>query len=239
MRDAKQKMLEITYEWDAAVIRRGELILKLADSVEKIRDARHSLLETKLWLIEAQSDIAGLVDRSADIMQRLEVEKQNVQEATEEANKLRDEGRELTDQVREIFAGDEERRDLYAALAKDKSPEDVRIEMEAEAAKLELIHAVNPNVMREFEKRAQEIARLKRKMESSSGKLAELTQQHESVMGKFEPKLDELISKINDAFAYNFEQISCAGEVRVHKDDDFDQWALDIMVKFRYAILPS
>jgi chromosome segregation ATPase len=232
MQDARQRIQDITYKWDEEVVKRAGLVLGLTGSVEKIRDARRELLELKLWHIEAKSDITGLVALNADIMQRLEIEKQNVRETTEETQKLREEGRVLTEQVRQAIQSDEQ-RDLYASLAKDKSPEDVRIEMEAEAAKLELIHAVNPNVMREFEKRAQEIARIKRKMESSSGKLAELMQQLESVMGKFEPKLEELVSQINDAFAYNFEQISCAGEIRIHKEEDFDLWALDVMVKFR------
>jgi chromosome segregation ATPase len=236
MQDARQRIQDITYKWDEEVVKRAGLVLGLTGSVEKIRDARRELLELKLWHIEAKSDITGLVALNADIMQRLEIEKQNVRETTEETQKLREEGRVLTEQVRQAIQSDEQ-RDLYASLAKDKSPEDVRIEMEAEAAKLELIHAVNPNVMREFEKRAQEIARIKRKMESSSGKLAELMQQLESVMGKFEPKLEELVSQINDAFAYNFEQISCAGEIRIHKEEDFDLWALDVMVKFRYVAI--
>jgi hypothetical protein len=48
--------------------------------------------------------------------------------------------------------------------------------------------------------------------------------------------VDQLISQINDAFSYNFEQISCAGEVGVHKDEDFEKWAIEIKVKFRYVV---
>ena len=106
-------------------------------------------------------------------------------------------------------------------------------DVSAEEAKLELIHAANPNVIRDYERRAGEIARLTRKKEGSSAKLQALAKGVDEIMAKFEPCLDELVSRINDAFAYNFEQINCAGEVRVHKDEDFDQWALDIMVRFR------
>lgn len=27
--------------------------------------------------------------------------------------------------------------------------------------------------------------------------------------------------------------IGCAGEIRIHEHEDFDKWAIDIMVKFR------
>ena len=53
-------------------------------------------------------------------------------------------------------------------------------------------------------------------------------------MQQWEPQLDELIAKISEAFADNFSKIQCAGEVVVYKDEeDFDQWAIQIKVKFR------
>jgi chromosome segregation ATPase len=118
-------------------------------------------------------------------------------------------------------------------MAQGKTPQELQMELDAEAAKLELIHAANPNVIEDFERRAAEITKLKRKMDGLQEKLSSVSAQVDKLMGQFEPKLDELVGRINDAFAYNFEQISCAGEVRVHKDPDFDLWALDIMVKFR------
>jgi structural maintenance of chromosomes protein 5 len=233
MREARKRMVEINYEYDAAVIERAKTVLQHKKSIDKIRLARQSLLEAKVCLIEARSDVNGLKGRNADIMRRLDEERANVQEASEESNKTRQEGTALSDLVRDTLPEDEEQRDAITHLAENKTPEDVQLEIDAEAAKLELIHAANPNVIRDFEKRAQEIARLKKKMEDADDKLAGLTRELEEIMSKFEPRLDELVSKINDAFAYNFEQISCAGEVRVHKHEDFDQWALDIMVKFR------
>jgi chromosome segregation ATPase len=153
--------------------------------------------------------------------------------ASEEANRTKEIGHRLGDRIRELVDSDQEKHNLFAQLAKDKTPREVELEVAAEEAKLELIHAANPNVIREFERRAEEIMRLQRKMEGANGKLDELNSQLAQIMGKWEPKLEELVSQINDAFAYNFEQISCAGEVRVHKEEDFSQWALDIMVKFR------
>lgn len=240
MREAKQNMLDLMYEWDAAVLRRAELVLRHKKALERIREAHLSILEAEICLIEAVSDIQGLKDRNAHIMERVETEKQNVRQATEEANRARDAGRDLNTVVTNLLAEQPEKRDLFSELSEGKDSETMQIEIEAEAAKLDLIQAANPNVLRDFERRAGEIARLSRKMEGVKEKLDGLTREIAEIMAKWEPKLDELVSKINDAFAYNFEQISCAGEVRVHKDEeDFDAWALDIMVRFRYVHLPQ
>ncbi|KYK59898.1 structural maintenance of chromosomes 5 smc5 [Drechmeria coniospora] len=233
LRDAKNKTLDIQYEWDEAVLTRAKLVIQHKKLIDGIREAHQALLEAKIWRIEALSDIQGLKDRNASIMQRLDEEKQNVKAAVDEVNRAREDGRRLGDEVRDVLAQDESKKELLTQLSDGKPPQELELEISAEEAKLELIHAANPNVIREFERRAQEISKLRSKMEGFSEKLEGLEDRLGKLMGKWEPKLDELVSKINDAFAYNFEQISCAGEVRVHKDDDFDLWALDIMVRFR------
>ncbi|KAI8722198.1 Structural maintenance of chromosomes protein 5 [Fusarium sp. LHS14.1] len=233
LREIRRRMVEIRYEWDEAVLGRAELVLRHKQAIEKIRKAHHGVLEAEIRRIEAQSDIVGLKARNADIMEKLETERQALQVAAEEADRARQEGRQLSEAVEQILAAEPDKHELFGQLCENKTPEDVANEISAEEAKLECIHAANPNVVREFEKRAQEIARLTRKMANSSEKLQSLTDSVEELMAKWEPKLDQLVSRINDAFAYNFEQISCAGEVRVHKAEDFDAWALDIMVRFR------
>ncbi|KAJ3467170.1 hypothetical protein MRS44_004734 [Fusarium solani] len=233
LREIRKRMIEIRYEWDEAVVNRAELVLRHKEAIEKIRRAHHGVLEAQIRRIEAYSDIVGLKARNADIMEKLETERQALQVAAEEADRARQEGRQLSEAVEQILAAEPDKHELFGQLCENKSPEDVANEISAEEAKLECIHAANPNVVREFEKRAQEIARLTRKMANSSEKLQSLTESVEELMAKWEPRLDQLVSRINDAFAYNFEQISCAGEVRVHKAEDFDAWALDIMVRFR------
>lgn len=236
MRNIRKTITDLQYEWDEAAISRATVALQHADSLEKISQAHNALLEARIWHLEAESDIDGLKRRNASIMERLEEEKQHLTEAQEMFDQSKASGRALGQEVQEMMLHQtEEWRAMITELCEGKTPDDVNIEMEAEEAKLELIHAANPNVIREFERRAGEIERLKKKMEGAQEKLQRLTEATTELMGKWEPRLDALVSKINDAFAYNFEQISCAGEVRVHKDEDFDLWAMDIMVKFRYV----
>ena len=235
MQDCRQAMQEIHFEWDNATVKRAKLVLRHKDALEKIRDALHAFQEARIRLIEGRSDVQGLKDRNATIMQHLDQEKDKLQAAVDEANRTKEEGRRLSDDVCDLLNNNEDMRDTYTGLAEGRGPDDLVREIDAEMANLELIHAANPNVIREFERRAQEIAKLQRKMASVNEKLAGLDTQLQEIMGLWEPRLDELVAKINDAFAYNFEQISCAGEVRVNKEGDFDQWALDIMVRFRFV----
>lgn len=235
MRQARDNIIDLQFEWDAAVVMRAKHVLRLEDAIEAIRKAHHGVLEAKIRRAEAKSDIEGLKERNSSLMAKLEEEKENLRLATEEALRTRELGRKISDEIREMIAHDPSRKDTYGQLAEGKTPDELAADMSAEEANLELIHAANPNVIREFEKRAVEIARLTKKTESASNKMERLNHEIDDLMGKWEPQLEQLVSKISDAFAYNFEQISCAGEVRIHKDEDFDLWALDVMVKFRYV----
>ncbi|KAH6605625.1 structural maintenance of chromosomes 5 [Trichoderma cornu-damae] len=233
MREARERIVELGFEWDKAAVERAKLVLRHQEALGRLGKAHNDLTEAKMRCIEAKSDIEGLKARNSSIMEKLEQEKLAVQQAAEEATQARESGRRLSDKVREVISENPEKRDVYSSLAENRTAAEIEMDISAEQANLELIHAANPNVIREFERRGQEIAKLVKKMDAANGKLAALTEQLDELMGKWEPRLDALVSKINDAFAYNFEQISCAGEVRVHKSEDFDQWALDIMVKFR------
>lgn len=235
IRDARQNMIDLRYNWDAAVVQRAKLVLKHKKAIDRLREAHQEILEAHIRLIEANSDIDGLKARNSSIMEQLEAEKTNVREAAAESSRCRDAGISIAAEVSEVLAKFPDSRELLNDLSQGKTPDEIRDEIQGEEAKLELIHTTNPGVMADFQQRADRIANLSKKLESANSKLDGLSAQIDELMGRWVPKLEELVSKISDAFAYNFEQISCAGEVRIHKDEDFDNWALDIMVRFRYV----
>ncbi|KAI6778209.1 Structural maintenance of chromosomes protein-like protein [Emericellopsis cladophorae] len=231
----RRRIGDLNLEYDKATVKRAKLALQHAKALEQCRIAQDALLETKIWHLEAESDLEGLTARNASIMQQLQDQKSVFGEAAAEAETARTMGKEYREAV-EIMMGEnpsEEWRATITDLCQDKSAPDLVVEYEAEESKLELIQAANPSIMREFERRAADIERLKRKQANLQEKLQRLNEGIEALMAKWEPELDNLIDKIDRAFAHNFEQIQCAGEVRVHKDDDFDLWAIDILVKFR------
>lgn len=114
-----------------------------------------------------------------------------------------------------------------------KTLDDIDGDIDAKNASLEVMHRVDPQVLRQFEKRARDIQDLGRRKEELTHKLESLSGQIEELMRVWVPQVDALVARINEAFSHNFEQISCAGEVGVHKDEDFEQWAIEIKVKFR------
>jgi hypothetical protein len=111
-------------------------------------------------------------------------------------------------------------------------------EIDSTKARLEMVDGGNPQILHEFEKRAGDIEKAKYKLEKIENDLLELQQNINEVRQKWEPELDQLIGQISDAFSDNFAKINCAGQVEVYKeDDDFNKWAIQIQVKFRYATL--
>lgn len=49
----------------------------------------------------------------------------------------------------------------------------------------------------------------------------------------WQPALEKLVTSIGKKFSAAFDRIGCAGEIRIHEDEDYEKWAIDIMVKFR------
>ena len=58
------------------------------------------------------------------------------------------------------------------------------------------------------------------------------------------PALESLIAHVNNGFSASFDRgygavlnlttgIGCVGEVRLSRDDDYEKWGIDILVKFR------
>jgi structural maintenance of chromosomes protein 5 len=192
------------------------------------------LVDLRIRAIEAGSELAQLQAKNQEVAKKLEDMQQMLRSLDQSIEPLKKFAHEILNRVHEVFAVDDERKRHLTDMAKNyETVEQIDEDIEVERSKLELIHAANPNAIREFEERVRDIDRLTLlKAERESG-YEELTENIRRIRDKWEPELDALIGRINDAFSYNFEQISCAGEVSVHKDEDFAKWAIEIKVKFR------
>lgn len=137
-------------------------------------------------------------------------------------------------QCKEIMEGlTEEESTFMNSIPMEKTNEDIDHDIEIETARLELLHEGNPNAIKQYEDRQKKIQGLKKKIEETEKKLRGYQNAIQDVRNQWEPKIDRLIAKISSAFTRSFEKIGCAGEVKVHKDEDFDKWAVQILVKFR------
>jgi len=221
---------------DSAIAAKLKDVFRHIENIAQIRLCHEELLEAELRLVEAVSDANVLAERNQDIVRQVEEERQLAQEAergaaeaTEQARAARDICAEIAAEV-EAAGGDVT---YFHDMPADKTVEALKIERDAEAAKLEFIHDSDPNAIATYERREAEIARLTSKINDTQERLRALGDNIHETRAKWEPELDKLIAEISDAFSHNFEQIGCAGEVSVHKDEDFDLWSIEIKVKFR------
>jgi structural maintenance of chromosomes protein 5 len=187
----------------------------------------------ELNVAEASSDLESLTERNRDVNNQLTAKRLAYEEARKETERLKKAALQIIAEIN----GNELQEDIatfHASLDnQEMTPDELESEIESESSRLELIHQGNPNTIKDFEKRQERLEDLKKKTRDLGKQLGEFQHAIKEIRDLWEPQLETLIGHISDAFAHNMNQIGCAGEVRVHKDDDFDQWAIQVMVKFR------
>lgn len=212
--------------------------------MERVQELHQDLAIAQIMHIEAISDLEVLTQRNSSVKEMLEGKRQEVQVIAGDAQRITKQARALLDQCKEILADPEVadvQRNFMETLPPEQTPDELESEIESEKAKLELIHEGNPNAISEFENRQRTIDGLTDKIAKVDEKLSSMDAAIAEIREKWEPELDELVRQISEAFSYSFEKIGCAGQVGIHKDEDFDQWAIQIQVKFRFvhAFLPE
>ena len=188
-------------------------------------------------LIEAESDVEILTERNSAVKNMLDAKKIELERMNKALQALSSEAKVLLTACTDLIATqDPVLKAFMGNLPEGQSIEEHEIEIESCQARLELMHEGNGGVIREFEHRQKKIDALKTKLGEVKHALDEFDTRIRTIREQWEPQLDELISKISDSFGFNMKQINCAGEVGILKDEqDFDQWAVQIRVKFRYA----
>lgn len=233
LRNRLQKVVETI---DQHTLERGRKALQHADLVANLAAAHEQLLEAQIMAIEARSDVEALMERNRSVKDMLEARRRDVTTLVKEAEEANRAGRLLLQQCQRVLSDEDsgdEQREFLTTLPETQTPEELEGEIESERTRLELVHEGNPNAIAEYEDREKAIHKLRDRLERIGHKLGELEAAIAEIRGKWEPKLDELVEKISVAFSENFEKIGCAGQVEIYKDDDFDQWAIQIQVKFR------
>lgn len=250
----RQRIQVVEEQHDAVVMERGQVALDYAVSrldaivlsfakynaqsaVENLRQLHSSLHEAEIMLIEASSDLGILIERNSSVKEMLESKRREVDEIVRESEASSTEARRLLDVCKKLMTTEDEGLSAFLnTLPETQTSEEFEIEIESERARLELMHEGNGGVIREFEQRQKKIDGLKENLEDINHGLGELGERIKEIRDRWEPELDGLVRQISDSFSFNMKQINCAGEVGVFKDeDDFDQWAIQIRVKFRYV----
>lgn len=115
----------------------------------------------------------------------------------------------------------------------DRTVEELRAELEVQKANLDMIMQTNPGVMEQYERRKTEIEGLSARLEDREQRCRKLEHDMKKALDEWRPALERLVTSIGKKFSAAFDRIGCAGEIRISGDDDYDKWAIDILVKFR------
>ncbi|CAG8961026.1 hypothetical protein HYFRA_00002566 [Hymenoscyphus fraxineus] len=232
VKEHKAKVNRFQRQIDTAVLRKAKYAIDLKSVLAKIRECHQDLLEAEIMNIEAKSDIEALKERNKDTEEHLARERAQVKEVEQQSTVAKNKAKLAREAAQEINAQEED-ASVYANLSEDLTVEILEAQIVAEESKLEFLHANNPNAKRDYDLRQAELEKVIERVEEAESKLEEFDGTITRIRGVWEPALDELIGEISTAFAYNFEQIGCAGEVSVNKAEDFADWAIEIKVKFR------
>ncbi|KAI9670897.1 MAG: Structural maintenance of chromosomes protein 5 [Caeruleum heppii] len=232
--ELKRRLLALEDKIDDQTVEKGRVALGYARTVKKVQELQQELMHGELVQLEARSDLEVLASRNTAVKDMLQGKRREVEEIARESQAIGDAARELLAECR-VFVEEapDERKQFLQDLPENQTLEDLETEIESEKARLELVHEGNPNAMKEFEDRQKNIEGLTSKVQTMEEKLQQMEAGIREIRGQWEPELDGLVSKISDAFSRSFEKIGCAGQVGVYKDEDFDQWAIQIQVKFR------
>lgn len=207
------------------------------------------MIQAEIRNIEALSDFENLKARNEKIRQTLEQKQNEVKEANIKQKEAAEEGRRLKEEARRLLENARSEPDKLEALESDHFKEltadQLEADIDSEKARLELTHEVSEGLVKEFEDRQRAIDKLQDKMSSYQAKLNDFENAIQEIRGKWEPRLDALVKTISEAFSDSFARIGCAGQVAVDKVEDepgpngepgasdFDQWSIQIQVKFR------
>jgi chromosome segregation ATPase len=231
--DFETRMDDLKHQVEQLVLERNAIAIEHKQCVDTIRQLHAELLEAKLRQIEANSDVDALKAKNAGIVNQLDEEKHRFQRAEQEREIYKKRGSEAMQKIQEFIRQDPTYQEFFSSLDENLTLEELEQDIIAERSKLEFIRDSNPGALRQYEARKATIEQLQEKIAAAQEQIDHLDAQLTDIRGRWEPELDKVIEEISSAFAKNFEQIGCTGQVGVHKDEDFDNWSVEIRVKFR------
>lgn len=265
-RAAKQKLQdEVRDELEGIRIKKQNLLLERAQlaldytiALEKSMQIQEEIAEMEIQKIEAESELEYLEAESLHIRQMLEQRRAQITDYERQIKMKTDECKRLVHKVQECQAlmnaseegaemkiihdrwCNDQDLDTGEPLAEDEDPrtlDHLDAELSTTKGRLELLRVGNPRALEQYEERARQIEQLQRKIENFEADLEALSQEIHTIQDQWEPKLEEMVAQISEAFSNNFERIGCAGQVSVRKhENDFKAWAIEIMVKFRSVV---
>ncbi|KAI9282248.1 hypothetical protein BY458DRAFT_429086 [Sporodiniella umbellata] len=174
-------------------------------------------------LEEAQKSLEGFKRQYDYLAQRV----------TGYMNQAREAGQELTGELKEAF------KEIITQFKEGgetefSTLEELSLKIAEKEGEAAAISYNDPNAMKHYEERVAQIEKLNRKIEKDKAGMEKLESKITQLRERWEPRIDQLVRSISENFTNAFESIiGCTGEVGIDKQEDFDKWGIQILVKFR------
>ncbi|KAF8967457.1 P-loop containing nucleoside triphosphate hydrolase protein [Flammula alnicola] len=114
-----------------------------------------------------------------------------------------------------------------------RTVEELQAELETQRANLEMNLNTNPGVVEQYEKRKRDIEQLEKAIDERKKREEKVARDIKNARDNWQPALQALVKSIGVKFSAAFDRIGCAGEIRINEHEDYDKWAIEILVKFR------
>ncbi|KAJ5100682.1 hypothetical protein N7456_006734 [Penicillium angulare] len=246
----RERVTEIRGRQDEVVIKKAEAAIAYADAVEDLREAFEELISVEVKCLEARSDLQLLNNRNSEYRNMKAEKSREVSLLQAEFAESLSKGRAMKRAANRIMNQVNERpgcAELVQSISENENygMDQFNAEIDSSKAQLAFTEGGSANTIKEYEERGLRIEKLRDKLAAFQEQLDELQGGIDEVRAIWEPRLDALISKISDAFADSFQRIGCAGQVSLDKVEaesgpngerggsEFDQWSIQIHVKFR------
>lgn len=244
--DIKRRMLEDIYKEEDV----ESSTIKLVDQVAKLNDQRfRAVIKLKNLLIEAvalkwsytEKNMASIeLDTKIWEMEKdvKKLEKDAIQAAREYEN-----CKKITQEHKQQLSNAKKHAESIAMITEDLAKEflempttieELECAMQDTESEANSMLFLNQNVLQEYQNRQREILSISNKLEDDKGEFERCCSEIETTKGKWLPTLRTLVSKINDTFSRNFQEMAVAGEVSLDEHGlDFSEYGILIKVKFR------
>ncbi|EEC68394.1 hypothetical protein OsI_36551 [Oryza sativa Indica Group] len=203
-------------------------LLELCSQTDCTQENMASIeLDTKIWEMEKnvqkfERDAVEAASGYANCKRKTQVHEQQLYIAKQHAESIAKITKELEKEFHKMPATIEE---LDCAIQ----------DTESEANSMFFL---NQNVLLEYQNRKHEIESISEKLEHDKEECQRCYSDIETTKGKWFPTLRTLVSKINNTFSRNFQEMAVAGEVSLDEHGlDFEQYGILIKVKFRCFLL--
>ncbi|GJJ08189.1 hypothetical protein Clacol_002397 [Clathrus columnatus] len=228
---------------ERSVKERSKIVGELQTLVQEMIKKHSALAVISLKQIQLATNLEAIdtiwEERSTTVRQL----KDAYEEAQKRFNEIKAESTKRLEIVKEkIQALEPELHERFKAMDeedKTKPPEErwtaekANAALETEQAKLELNSATDAGIIATYEAREREINNIRGDHEKKQNNYKKLTEKVQNIRNQWYPALTNLVTAIGEKFSAAFDNIGCAGEIRISEHEDYDKWSIDIFVKFR------